>query len=120
LMVADGAHRPCDSSDNQMLFNDHANAGKEIKLVSVSGSVCVDHTYGAFRDSQWWAGASIWSGAARVGLAPAHSTERCPPRNPNGRFFVVQSVLVNQRSGRGRMNAGPVKLVECDAGGHPW
>jgi hypothetical protein len=62
LLVADGAHRPCDVSDNHVLFDGHADAGDELKLTSTSGSVCVDHTYGAFRESQW-AGASIWSGS---------------------------------------------------------
>jgi hypothetical protein len=67
LMVADGASRPCDSSDNHMLFVGHAKSGDAIKLTSVTGSVCVDHTYGALRESQW-AGASIWSGG-RFGVA---------------------------------------------------
>ena len=62
LIVADGTARPCEDSDNRLLYNDHADAGQEIKLTSLSGSVCVDHTYGSFRDSQW-AGASIWSGS---------------------------------------------------------
>jgi hypothetical protein len=61
LMVADGASRPCDASSNHMLFDGHSKAGDEIKLTSASGSVCVDHTYGSMRESQW-AGASIWSG----------------------------------------------------------
>jgi hypothetical protein len=62
LLVADGAHRPCDVSDNRVLYRGRAAAGDTIKLVSATGSVCVDHTYGAFRESQW-AGASIWSGS---------------------------------------------------------
>jgi hypothetical protein len=62
LVVADGTTRPCESSDNHILFNGHAAAGEVIALTSVTGSVCVDHTYGAFRESLW-AGASIWSGS---------------------------------------------------------
>jgi hypothetical protein len=62
LLVADGAARPCDVSDNRVLFNGHVKAGDEIKVTSMTGSVCVDHTFGAFRESQW-AGASIWSGS---------------------------------------------------------
>lgn len=62
LVVADGASRPCDASDNHMLFDGHATAGDEIKLASATGSICVDHTYGSLRESQW-AGASIWSGS---------------------------------------------------------
>jgi hypothetical protein len=62
LVVADGTTRPCESSDNHMLFNGHARAGEVIEVTSVTGSVCVDHTYGAFRESLW-AGASIWSGS---------------------------------------------------------
>ncbi len=61
LLVADGASRPCDASDNRVLFDGRVRSGDEIKLTSVTGSVCVDHTYGALRESQW-AGASIWSG----------------------------------------------------------
>jgi hypothetical protein len=62
LMVADGTSRPCDASSNHMLFDGHAKAGDKIKLTSATGSVCVDHTYGAMRESQW-AGATIWSGS---------------------------------------------------------
>jgi hypothetical protein len=61
LIVADGASRPCDASDNRVLFDGHVDAGHEIELRSTTGSVCVDHTYGSLRESQW-AGASIWSG----------------------------------------------------------
>ena len=62
LIVADGATRPCQSSDNHVLFSGHVHAGDEIKVTSLTGSVCVDHTYGAFRESLW-AGASVWSGS---------------------------------------------------------
>jgi hypothetical protein len=64
LIIADGSSRPCDASDNHVLFNGHAKAGDEVKLASATGSVCVDHTYGSLRESQW-AGASIWSGSSR-------------------------------------------------------
>jgi hypothetical protein len=62
LIVADGASRPCDASSNRVLFSGHAAAGDEIGLASTTGSVCVDHTYGSMRESEW-AGASIWSGS---------------------------------------------------------
>jgi hypothetical protein len=62
LVVADGSSRPCDASDNHVLFSGHARAGDEIKVASATGSVCVDHTYGSLRESQW-AGANIWSGS---------------------------------------------------------
>jgi hypothetical protein len=62
LLVADGSSRPCDASDNHVLFSGHAKAGDEIKVASATGSVCVDHTYGSLRESQW-AGATIWSGS---------------------------------------------------------
>jgi hypothetical protein len=62
LVVADGSSRPCDGSDNHVLFNGHARAGEEIKVAASTGSVCVDHTYGSLRESQW-AGANIWSGS---------------------------------------------------------
>jgi hypothetical protein len=66
IMVADGASRPCDASGNKMLLSEHVKAGTEIKLSSKSGSICVDHTYGEMRESEW-AGASIWSGVAWPG-----------------------------------------------------
>jgi hypothetical protein len=62
LVVADGAQRPCDSSDNHILFSGRVSADEKVKLESTTGSVCVDHTYGKFRESQW-AGATIWSGS---------------------------------------------------------
>jgi hypothetical protein len=65
LIVADGQSKPCDSSNNKLLLSKEVYAGDEIHLVASSGSVCVDHTYGAFRDSQW-AGPSIWSGALLI------------------------------------------------------
>lgn len=64
LLVADGSTKPCDSSDNRVLFKGRVKAGDQIKLVSAAGAVCVDHTYGAFRQSQW-AGPSIWSAGPR-------------------------------------------------------
>jgi hypothetical protein len=62
LVVADGTSRPCDASGNHQLFDGHAQAGDSIKVASSTGSVCVDHTYGTMRESQW-SGASIWSGS---------------------------------------------------------
>jgi hypothetical protein len=74
LLVADGSTRPCDASNNRVLFSGHAKAGDQIKLVSTTGAVCVDHTYGTFRQSQW-AGPSIWSagGRSKFGSAPSHT-----------------------------------------------
>jgi hypothetical protein len=63
LLVADGSSRPCDASDNHVLFSGHATAGEALRLAAASGSVCVDHTYGSMRESQW-SGASIWSGSS--------------------------------------------------------
>jgi hypothetical protein len=60
LLVSEGTARPCESADNHLLFHGHATVGDEIKLQMSVGSLCVDHTYGAFRESQW-AGAAIWS-----------------------------------------------------------
>jgi hypothetical protein len=62
LVVADGSSRPCDASGNHVLFSGYAKAGDEIKVAAATGSVCVDHTYGSLRESQW-AGANIWSGS---------------------------------------------------------
>jgi len=72
VLVADGSTRPCDASNNRILFRGRARAGDQIKLTSTTGSACVDHTYGAFRRSQW-AGPSLWvaGGRTRFGSAPA-------------------------------------------------
>jgi hypothetical protein len=60
VLLTDGSTQPCDSSDNRPLFKGPAKAGEEVKAVSTTGSVCVDHTYGSFRESQW-AGPAIWT-----------------------------------------------------------
>jgi hypothetical protein len=69
ILVADGASRPCDASSNKVLLSEHVKAGDEIALTSLTGSICVDHTYGEMRESQW-AGPEIWSGITWPG-APA-------------------------------------------------
>jgi hypothetical protein len=77
LVVAEGTGRPCESSDNHLLFSGHASAGDEIKLQTTAGSICVDHTYGTFRETQW-AGAAIWS-AGDYGAHPdAHAVLHIP------------------------------------------
>lgn len=75
LVVADGSSRPCDASDNHVLYDGHVRAGESIKVISVTGSVCVDHTYGSLRESQW-SGAAIWSGsgAAWSGARALHGS----------------------------------------------
>jgi hypothetical protein len=65
IIVSDGTSKPFDSSDNRKLFDGHARAGDRLDLRSLSGSVCVDHTFGSLRESQW-AGPSIWSGSGSV------------------------------------------------------
>jgi hypothetical protein len=82
LIVAEGSGRPCESSDNHVLFNGHAKAGDEVKLTVVAaiGAVCVDHTYGEFRESQWAGGVTWWSGdfgphPSRGGLSIQVSTD---------------------------------------------
>ena len=64
LIVAEGSGRPCESSDNHVLFNGHARAGEQVKVTVVAaiGAVCVDHTYGEFRESQWAGGVTWWAG----------------------------------------------------------
>jgi hypothetical protein len=64
LIVAEGLGRPCESSDNHVLFNGHARAGDDVKLTVIAaiGAVCVDHTYGEFRESQWAGGVTWWAG----------------------------------------------------------
>jgi hypothetical protein len=64
LIVAEGTGRPCESADNRVLFNGHAKAGDDVRVAVASsvGAVCVDHTYGAFRESQWAGGVMWWAG----------------------------------------------------------
>ena len=66
VIVADGAAQPCDASENEVLFDGRVKAGSTLSLTSGTGSVCVDHTYGEMRESEW-AGPSIWSGVAWPG-----------------------------------------------------
>jgi len=42
------------------LFQGHAQAGQTTIVKTAAGAVCIDHTYGTFRESQW-AGAVWWS-----------------------------------------------------------
>jgi hypothetical protein len=64
VLVADGSTRPCDSSNNRVLFSARAKAGDQIQAVSTTGSICIDHTYGTFRETQW-AGPTLWSAGRR-------------------------------------------------------
>jgi hypothetical protein len=72
VLVSDGATKPCDSSDDHLLFKGPVKAGEHIHAVSTTGAVCVDHTYGEFRQSQW-AGPAIWTGGGRSPFGPAPS-----------------------------------------------
>ncbi|MGO9838887.1 MAG: hypothetical protein ACLP1X_32300 [Polyangiaceae bacterium] len=73
VLVSDGSTKPCDSSDDRLLFKGPVKAGEHINAVSTTGAVCVDHTYGEFRQSQW-AGPSIWfaGSLSPFGPAPSH------------------------------------------------
>jgi|HubBroStandDraft_1064217.scaffolds.fasta_scaffold131649_2 hypothetical protein len=73
VLVSDGSTKPCDSSDDHLLFKGPVKAGEHVNTVSVTGAVCVDHTYGEFRQSQW-AGPSIWStGVSPFAPPPSHT-----------------------------------------------
>jgi hypothetical protein len=72
VLVSDGSTKPCDSADDHLLFKGQVKAGEHINTVSKTGAVCVDHTYGEFRQSQW-AGPSIWSAGGRSPFVPAPS-----------------------------------------------
>jgi hypothetical protein len=52
VLVADGSTRPCDSSNNRVLLDGRAQAGDQIQGVSTTGTICIDHTYGGFRETQ--------------------------------------------------------------------
>jgi hypothetical protein len=65
-----------------VLFNTHARAGDQIKLTSRTGAVCVDHTYGAFRGTEW-AGPSVWTGrGARFGSGSTRLEGTVPTDSP--------------------------------------
>jgi hypothetical protein len=120
LIVAEGSGRPCESSDNHVLFNGHARAGDEVKLTVVAaiGAVCVDHTYGEFRESQWAGGVTWWagdfgpqpSGAAlsiRVSTdIPCAQAPRGVTPNPCG-YGVHCGVVLSTVPARGRRQLPP-------------
>jgi hypothetical protein len=74
VLVSDGSTKPCDSSDDHLLFKGPVKAGEHVNAVSATGAVCVDHTYGEFRQSQW-AGPSIWfaGGVSPFALPAPHA-----------------------------------------------
>jgi hypothetical protein len=51
VRIADGAIAPCDSG--RRLFDGQMAAGQSLVLTSATGVVCVEHTYGAFRKTNW-------------------------------------------------------------------
>jgi hypothetical protein len=53
MRVAEGHAAPCDASSNQMRFDGWIDAGSSAVFVADSDCVCVEHTYGAFREAQW-------------------------------------------------------------------
>jgi hypothetical protein len=82
LIVSEGTARPCESADNHLLFSGHARVGDEIKLTTSEGSLCVDHTYGTFRESQW-AGAAIWSAGDYGSHPEPHAVLHIPVSTDN-------------------------------------
>ena len=48
-----GPSMPCDSSDNLGLYDGYVSAGQTINLSSPGPCVCEQHTYGAFRETNY-------------------------------------------------------------------
>lgn len=53
VRIAAGAAAPCDASSNEPLLEGTLRAGDTRELSSLRHSVCVQHTYGGFRDALW-------------------------------------------------------------------
>lgn len=52
LRLADGPSAPCDAG-SPILFDGTIAAGQSVELQSATGFVCVEHTFGAFRGTNW-------------------------------------------------------------------
>jgi len=79
VRVAAGYVQPCSSSSNRMLFEGPLEPGESVSLGTPSLPICVEHTYGAFPDTDWSVGAFFPNG--RCGRGPCR-----PP--PVVRVFV--------------------------------
>ena len=53
VRLAEGRVAPCDSSSNRPILDAWVKAGTTIPFAADGECVCVDHTYGTFRDKQW-------------------------------------------------------------------
>lgn len=73
VRVASGPGVPCSASVNQQLFDGTMEPGQALLLATPGMPVCVEHTYGAFPDTEW-SPAEWWPVACR-GRGPC----RFPP-----------------------------------------
>jgi len=73
VRVAAGYVQPCSSSSNRMLFEGPLEPGESVSLGTPSLPICVEHTHGAFPDTDWSVGAFFPNG--RCGRGPC----RPPP-----------------------------------------
>ena len=63
VRVAEGRVAPCTSMSNRPLLDEWLRAGTSLSLSINDACVCVEHTYGTFRDTQWSPG-SVRCGAS--------------------------------------------------------
>jgi hypothetical protein len=53
LRLAEGTNVPCDSSTNRPVLDGWIEAGTPLMLFVGSSCICVEHTWGTFRKSDW-------------------------------------------------------------------
>lgn len=53
VRLAEGTTAPCDSSLNRRVFDGWVAANAPLTATVGSSCVCVEHTWGGFRESQW-------------------------------------------------------------------
>jgi hypothetical protein len=53
VRVATGHVMPCSSSSNQLLFEGPLEPGQSVLVQTPETPICVEHTFGAFPDTDW-------------------------------------------------------------------
>lgn len=74
VKVAAGQISPCDSRGNTSLFDGWLAAGNQYSISSPAGCICVTHTFGGFRESDWSRDRSYCAGK----LGPLDNEIRVP------------------------------------------
>lgn len=61
LRLAEGTTTPCEASTNRRVFNGWIDAGATLELSVAASCICVEHTWGTFRKSDWAPGQIVCS-----------------------------------------------------------